>query len=157
MATSKKPAAKTAAAPAKTAPKSTPAPAAEKEKKVPLSKMRGPRGVAETAKITVLAPTNPKRPSSKAFQVFSLYKTGMTVGAFCDKVDATDNKGAATPNLVYDANHGFISIEGYTPPNPVEPKAPKEKKAPAEPKGKPVAKAKTAPKKDKEAKEEVVD
>jgi hypothetical protein len=159
------PAAKTAAAPAP-APVAAPAPAAE-EKKVPLAKMRGPRGVAETAKITLLAPQNPKREGSKAHAVFSCYKDGMTVGAFCDAVDAKDggeHKGSATPNLVYDAAHGFIKIEGYEPPGGViepkpkaEPKPKKEKATPAENKAAASdAKAKKAAA-EKEAREEVMD
>lgn len=166
MAKSKTPAAaKTAAAPA-------PAPEVKKddkpvvfkkEEKVSLAKMRGPRGTKETAKITLLAKTNPKRVGSKAHGVFSLYKDGMTVGAFCDAVDAVElHKGTATPNLVYDAGHGFISIEGYDPgeivvPKVREPKAPAAPKAAKEPKGKPVAKVKSDAKVDEEAAEEVMD
>jgi hypothetical protein len=53
----------------------------------------------------------------------------------------------ATPALVYDAGHGFIKIEGYTPPKVfvAKPKAekavkePKAPKAPKEPKAKKVA------------------
>ncbi len=146
---------KTAAAATKIAPVSAPksvsadlgdaAKPAAAEVKVPLAKMRGPRGVAETAKITLLVPQNPKRAGSKAFAVFACYKEGMTVGAFCDAVDATENKGAATPNLVYDSAHKFIEIEGYTPaaffeakpkaaPKVVVPGAPKATKAAAAPK-----------------------
>jgi hypothetical protein len=106
--------------------------------KVPVAKMRGPRGVAETAIVRVLVDHNPKRPGSKAHMVFSQYVDGMTVGAFCDAVDksvnsdGTSNVGAGTPNLVYDAAHGFISIEGYTVPGGVivaKPKAPPKPKA----------------------------
>lgn len=155
----KNPAAKTAAAPAPAedvtiptgeatetpAAEAAPAPAAAPEKKVPLAKMRGPRGVPETAKITVLASVNPKRPGSKAHAAFALYTTGMTVGEFCDKVDAlvvdgASQKGMGTPHLVYDTKHGFVSIEGYTVPGGVEPPKPK-----APPKEK-VAKAPKAPK-----------
>jgi hypothetical protein len=112
------------------------APAAT-ETKVPLAKMRGPKGVKESAVIKLLVPANPKRPGSKASTVFACYADGMTVGAFCDKVDAavhsdgSSMKGAATPNLVYDSAHGFISIEGYEPPNGVvtpKPKAPPKPK-----------------------------
>lgn len=161
----KKPAAKTAAAPAQ-APKTVAAPAAapaapKKEAKVPLAKMRGPRGVPETAKISILTDNkaNPKRPNSKAHAVFSLYKEGMTVGKFCDAVDATDNKGAATPNLVYDSKHGFIAIEGYDPGEIIKakPKAEKPEKKDTAPKGPAVAKTAKASKADKEAKEETVD
>jgi len=131
------------------APKSAPA----KEAKVPLAKMRGPRGVAETAKIHLLSKDNPKRPGSKASQVFACYKDGMTVGAFCDAVDATPQKGQATPNLVYDAGHGFISIDGYDPGEIIKPKerAPKVEKAPKALSGRGGKGSASAPKKDAEA------
>lgn len=118
------PAVKAALKPAK------PASAEPAEESVPLTKMRGPRGVAETAVITVLVEANPKRPNTKAHAKFECYTQGMTVGEFCDAVDANEEiKGGATSNLVYDAQHGLISIEGY---EPGEPKARKGKKAAAE-------------------------
>lgn len=153
-----KPAAKTAAAPAA-------APAAKeeaKEEKVSLAKSRGPRGVPDTAKITVLADKNPKRAGSKAAKVFDCYKTGMSTGEFCDAVEKLDEelRSYATPCMVYDAKHGFISIEGYDPGEIVEARVPKEKapkaeKAPKEkvPKKDPKAKAQA----DQEAEEEKVD
>lgn len=100
----------------------------------PIPRTRGPKGVGEGAKITLLVQANPKRPGSKAEAVFSCYKDGMTVGEFCDAVDALgpQHKGAGTPNLVYDSKHGFISIEGYTVPGGVltpKPKAPPKPKA----------------------------
>lgn len=140
MAKKPAPAAKTAAAPKAEAPKSATPPAA-KEAKVPLSKMRGPRGVAETAKITLVAKDNPKRPTSKAHRLWELYKGATTVGKFCDAVDATDLKGGATPALVYDASHGFITIEGYNP-EIVKLKEKAPPKAKPEPKGKPAPKGK---------------
>lgn len=90
-------------------------------------KTRGPRGVEETAKITVLAGTNPKREGSKAHTVFSHYKTGQTIAEFADSLKASGLEKEATPNLVWDAKHGFIAIEGY---NPGEIITPKPKKAP---------------------------
>lgn len=153
----KTPAAKTAAAPA---PKATAAPATEA--KVPVAKMRGPRGVLETAVITVLSDGNPKRPGSRAHEVFALYKSGMTVGAF---VDATEKAGEAhrayaTPCMVYDAAHGFIKIEGYDPGPLKEAKVakPKAEKAAAAPKAKKAAAApKAAAQADAEAEEETID
>lgn len=124
----KKPAAK--AAPVKVAPAPEPVvetPAAP----APAVGARGPRGVLETAVINILTPemANPKRVGSKAHDVFSKYVDGMTVGEFCDAAGKE-----ATPNLVYDAAHGFISIEGYDPavkfvPKEKAPKAAKEPKA----------------------------
>ena len=92
----------------------------------------------------------------------------MTVGQFCDAVDATENKGAAAPNLVYDAGHGFISIEGYDPGEIVQPKPKAPPKEPKAPKAKkeaaaPVVAAQVAAKKkqvaevEQQAKEEVMD
>jgi hypothetical protein len=103
--------------------------------KVSIPKTRGPRGTEESAKITVLAATNPKRPGSKAFDVFAKYRSGMTIKEFCDEVGKE-----ATGHLVYDAKHGSIAIEGYDPgaiitPKPKtvkEPKAKKEKAVKAE-------------------------
>lgn len=96
----------------------------------PVVRTRGPRGVPETAVITVLADKNPKRPSSKAFTAFENYRNGMTVKEFCDVIGKD-----ATGHLVYDAAHGFISIEGYTPGQIITPKV-REPKAPKEPKAK---------------------
>jgi len=99
--------------------------------------VKGPKGAALDAKITVLAATNPKRPNTKAFDVFSKYVDGMTVQAFMDAAGSE-----ATPNMVYDAKHGFIAIEGYVV-EVLPPKAPrvaKEKVAKA-----PKAKAEKLP------------
>lgn len=87
---------------------------------------RGLRGVSESAVIKMLAPSNPKRPSSKSYGRFALYTDGMSVKAALDA-------GVLTPDLAWDSKHGFISIEGYDPgalitPKVREPKAPKEKK-----------------------------
>jgi hypothetical protein len=111
--------------------------------------VRGPKGVSLDAKILVLAAGNPKREGSKAHAVFAKYHDGMTVQEFLDSAGAE-----ATPNLVYDAGHGFISIDGYTPTKVFvakvkEPKAPVEAAAP-KPKKEKVAKA-AKPKKTVEA------
>lgn len=70
--------------------------------------VRGPKGVELTAKITVLAGTNPKRAGTKAFDIFSKYVDGMSVSEFLAAAGEE-----ATPNIVYDAKHGFIAVEGY--------------------------------------------
>lgn len=110
----------------------------EKEVATPAApRSRGPKGVAETAVITLIAPSNPKRPGSKAFIAFSHYTNGMTVGEYADAMSKSGIAEQATPNLVYDSKHGFIEIEGYEPPGGVvvkEVKPPKEPKAPKEPK-----------------------
>lgn len=124
------PAVKAALKPSKAAPVEAEAEAGA----APAPKGRGPRGVTEDAVITVLVEANPKRPNSKAHRVFELYENGMTVGAFCDAAAAsTDAEGKsdsdyATPCLVYDSAHGFISIEGYTP-GPVKARKGKAKAA----------------------------
>jgi hypothetical protein len=100
-------------------------------------KSRGPKGVANTAVISLLAGSNPKRAGSKAQGVFACYVDGMTVAEFCDAVDAAGFPGEGTPNLVYDAKHGFISIDGYDPGQIVVPKV-REPKAPKEPRAKKV-------------------
>lgn len=105
----------------------------------PVVRTRGPRGVDESAVITVLHDGNPKRAGSKAHAAFATYATGMTVGEYCDAMGKD-----ATPNLVYDTAHGFISIEGYTPGKMITPKE-KVAKAPKEPKA-PRAKKEKAPK-----------
>src|SRR5262245_16606719 len=104
------------------------------EKAKATSRTRGPKGVKEDAVITLLATANPKRADSKAHRAFGNYRNGMTVKEFADALDADDLlKGTSTGHLVYDAKHGFISIEGYDPgaiitPKPKDPKAPKAKK-----------------------------
>lgn len=91
-------------------------------------KSRGPKGVADSAVVTLLVTANPKREGSKAHGRFAAYVDGATVGATLDA-------GVTTPDLVYDAKHGFISIEGYNPGEIIvakpkaEPKPKAEKKA----------------------------
>jgi hypothetical protein len=94
--------------------------------------VRGPKGVEMTATVTVLAGANPKREGSKAYARFALYRDGDSVAQALDA-------GVVTADLVYDAAHGFIAIEGYNPtlvekkekaPKAAKPaKAPRAKKA----------------------------
>ena len=70
--------------------------------------VRGPKGVALTAAITLLVAINPKRPNSKAYGAWARYTEGMSVADFLDA-------GGTTAALVYDSTHGFIAIEGYSP------------------------------------------
>jgi hypothetical protein len=107
------------------------------EKKEAPAKSIGPKGVELTATITLLVSGNPKRSGSKAHGRFESYKEGMTVKQALDA-------GVTTPDLIYDASHSFIKIEGYAPKLvPVKP--PKEPKAPKEPKEPKTAKTKAAP------------
>ena len=93
-----------------------------------IAKARGPRGVPETAVISNVVP-NPKREGSKAQRVFAHYRDGMTVGEFVESLKTEGLDKEATPNLVYDAKHGFIQIEGYNPGEIIQPKPKAEKKA----------------------------
>lgn len=165
---SKKPAAKTVSKAAKTvatpepapapspAPEPTPAPAPEPaaEAAAPV-KSRGPKGVPDSAIVHLKVTVNPKREGSKARERFAAYVDGATVGATLDA-------GVTTPDLVYDAKHGFISIDGYDPGEIVVPK----EKAPPKPKAEKTGKAKTEKSESQkaaeaaanaEAKEEVVE
>jgi len=95
------------------------------------AKPRGPKGVADTAKVTLLVSANPKREGSKAHTRFALYKQEQTVA---EALDA----GITTPDLIWDAKHGHISIEGHNPGEIVTPKPKAEPKEKKEPKGKKV-------------------
>ena len=100
--------------------------------------VKGPKGAALDATITVLTDKNPKRPGSASHDAYAKYASGMTVQEFLDAVGAK-----ATAHIVYDAAHGFIAVAGYDPKLVVPkaraektvktPKAKKEKAAPAEP------------------------
>lgn len=82
--------------------------------------VRGPKGVDLTAVITVLVSGNPKRQGSKSYERFAMHQDGVTV-------EQALAAGVTTPDLVYDAAHGFISIAGYTPAKMFEAKPKKEK------------------------------
>lgn len=137
-------------------------PAPEAEAAAPAApKNRGPKGVPDSATLTVLV-SNPKRAGSKAEAVFNLYETGLSISALMERATATEGIDLAyvTPCLVYDAKHGFISIDGYDPGEIVQPK-PKAEKAPKEPRaprGKKAAKAEAAdPEVEAEAQTETMD
>ena len=126
----------------------------------PIPRSRGPRGTAETARITVLAPENPKREGSKAQAVFAHYENGMTIAEFAASLDEAGIGKEATPNLVYDAKHGFIAIEGYEVPGGVvtkEEKAPKPAKEPKPAKAPKAKKEKAPVEESPEAEVEVMD
>jgi hypothetical protein len=112
-------------------------------KKDAAPKSRGPRGVAEDAKIAINQEGNPKRPGSRAYKLWDMLvagnvEGGQTVGSFCNALEAAGHGKEATPELVYNAKHGFITIAGYEVPGgvtPVKAKAPKAPKAEKAPKG----------------------
>jgi hypothetical protein len=56
-----------------------------------------------TPKIRVLRPTNPKKPGTKAWHRFNLYKDGMTTNEAL-------RAGLTREDLRYDIEHGFIEI-----------------------------------------------
>jgi hypothetical protein len=94
--------------------------------------VRGPKGVELTAAVTLLASGNPKREGSKAADRFAGYVDGMSVQ---EALDA----GLTTADLVYDAAHGHIAVEGYNPALVVKKeKAPKAEKATKAPRAKKV-------------------
>ena len=55
-------------------------------------------------RITLLVKKNPKRPATKAFTAFALYRTGMTIG---EALAAGVSKG----DISWDVRHKFISVE----------------------------------------------
>ena len=104
--------------------------------------VRGLKGIPVTAKITVLAASNPKRAGCAAYDRYALYRDGLTQEEFLAA-------GGTTPDLAYDTKHGFIAVEGYSPELVVKKeRAVKEPKAPRTAKG---GKAKAAPNPDAEA------
>jgi hypothetical protein len=118
---------------------------------------RGPRGTVETARISLLVSENPKREGTKCQRVFAQYVDGMTIAEFCAALDAEGLGKEATPNMVYDSKHGFISIEGYEPPGGVRVKEPKPAKEPKAAKAPKAKKEKASVEEAPEAEEEVID
>lgn len=112
-------------------------PAAEVAESKAEPKTRGPRGVPETAVIHLLVTANPKREGSKSFERFNGYADGQTIAQALDA-------GVTTPDLVWDAKHGFISIEGYDPGELIQPKPKAAPKPKAEKKAKAAKVEKTA-------------
>lgn len=85
---------------------------------------RGLRGIPGDARITLLVEHNPKRPGCAAEKRFALYQTGMTQLEFLAA-------GGTVPDMAYDAAHGFIAVEGYTPKEKGKAKAERPPKAEA--------------------------
>lgn len=63
-----------------------------------------------TPTIRILVATNPKKPGSKAYARFALYKEGMTVQQFL-------NRGGTRSDLHYDIDHKYIDITTQTATN----------------------------------------
>lgn len=62
--------------------------------------------IAPTSVINVLVGANPKRAGSASFARFALYTPGMLVSQYCALV----GKAFGLPDLSWDSNRGFISI-----------------------------------------------
>ncbi len=95
---------------AKAAPKAPPAPAAKPEAKpaaVPKAATRR-EVIPGDAKITVLAKENPRRPGTLAHKTFAIYKTGMTVAEWRERVAGA---GADVGYLHADVRAGFIAAK----------------------------------------------
>ena len=70
---------------------------------------RGSAKFSMDAKISITVTENPKQPHSKSYIRFAEYVDGMTCKEAIEK-------GVYLADLYYDSQHGFIAIEGYTPP-----------------------------------------
>lgn len=99
------------------APENTPA-STKRTKKVAKAKKEksektegGRRGrasaFADDAKITLAVEGNPKREGKRSFDVFKLYRSGMLVSTFIEKVG---DRGEAGANLRYDVEKGYITV-----------------------------------------------
>ena len=62
-----------------------------------------PKRVPVTAKVTVVARTNPKQRGTKAHRYFTKYRSGQTVGSIL-------SKGVPRKDLNYNLAHGFIQL-----------------------------------------------
>jgi hypothetical protein len=86
----------------------------EKAPKASNGNTRGPKPTHDdTAVITLLANTNPKRAGTASYTRFALYRTGMTVGQFLDaahKLDGSFGRGRWRSDLDWDVRHGSISV-----------------------------------------------
>ena len=91
---------------------------AESVKAVSPIGVKGPRGVPADAAISNIV-ANPKRVGSAAWARFEAYAEGMTVTAALAA-------GLTTADLMYDAAHKYIYIDGYEPKE----LAPKKERAP---------------------------
>ena len=74
------------------------------KKAAPAARAPAPAAAPDGRRITVLAPTNPKRPGSAAHARFALYRTGMTVAEFVAA-------GGRAVDLNWDVPHKFIRVD----------------------------------------------
>jgi hypothetical protein len=75
------------------------------------AKTLNPARYAPTAKITVLAKANPKRPNSAAHALFAAYEKADTVGAYLNAVAKLARRPkAGRLALAWDVKHGYVSV-----------------------------------------------
>lgn len=68
-----------------------------------LRKRRIKKRKQDDRKITLLSTENPKKPNSKSYERFALYRSGMTVTEFV-------NAGGTAADVKWDAQRGFINV-----------------------------------------------
>jgi hypothetical protein len=109
---------------AKAAREAAKPPKPPKVEKVPGEKKvaKGSNKFPNTAVITLISTTNPKRSGSAAAADWENYENGMTVQQALDKF-------ISLADIYYNASHGFLTVEGYSAPAPK--KKPKKEKVAA--------------------------
>lgn len=70
----------------------------------PAKKKQSARKVDSSKKISILVEFNPRRPATKGWTNFGLYKEGMTISEF-------RAAGGGSNHLNWDIKHGYISVE----------------------------------------------
>lgn len=91
------------------------APKEPKPEKAPSNRVKLAKTYPEDAKLEVLVEGNPKKPGSRAFQIFEFYRTSKTVGEFfaatAEYVAPSGKKQPGTyGDITYDVGHGFIKV-----------------------------------------------
>lgn len=120
-------------------PRNTPpvkkAPVAEPAAESAAKRRRTSPNFPPESEVTLLTKNNPKREGSKSFDRYENYAVAGTVGEYIAA-------GGTYADLKYDAEHGFVSVEGFdaviVKRKVREPKAPKAEEAPAAAKPVPV-------------------
>lgn len=79
----------------------------EKSEKTEGSRRGRASAFADDAKITLAVEGNPKREGARSFDVFKLYRSGMLVSTFIEKVG---DRGEAHENLRYDTKKGYVMV-----------------------------------------------
>lgn len=97
------------------APKAEKAPKEPKPEKAPSNRVKLAKTYPEDAKLTLLQEANPKKPGSRAYQIFEFYRKAATVGDFfvatAEYVAPSGKKQPGTyGDITYDVGHGFIKV-----------------------------------------------